>query len=250
MQQCTDARPNCRSRHREPNGNRRETTRRRSDTIVDLRPTPRSLGGLSGYSTKPAGKEQAKTHEESAECLPKRQGGGSATPHAAGKPKAQKSITECTIPRRGVVQKNTYGLTPTPKEQSEQTKPEHHRQDRPTTTLPLDVQGGTKGGLEPADSLPPKSRQLNAPLPLLQEGVRGRPSFASFQSFASCFTTNTPSRPTTSISRDVLPRPVEHPHLAYDVLRWHVAPVTGVVRLIAVVAENEVLVWWNYHWET
>ena len=109
MQQCTDARPNCRSRHREPNGNRRETTRPRSDTIVDLRPTPRSLGGPSGYSTKPAGKEQAKTHEESAECLPKRQGGGSATPHAAGKPKAQKSITECTIPRRGVVQKNTYG---------------------------------------------------------------------------------------------------------------------------------------------
>ena len=38
MQQCTDARPNCRSRHREPNGNRRETTRRRSDTIVDLMP--------------------------------------------------------------------------------------------------------------------------------------------------------------------------------------------------------------------
>ena len=110
MQQCTDARPNCRSRHREPNGNRRETTRPRSDTIVDLRPTPRSLGGLSGYSTKPAGKEQAKTHEESAECLPKRQGGGSATPHAAGKPKAQKSITECTIPRRGVVQKTHIRL--------------------------------------------------------------------------------------------------------------------------------------------
>ena len=38
MQQCTDARPNCRSRHREPNGNRRETTRLRSDTIVDLMP--------------------------------------------------------------------------------------------------------------------------------------------------------------------------------------------------------------------
>ena len=52
-----------------------------------LCPTPRSLGGPSGYSTKPAGKEQAKTHEESAECLPKRQGGGSATPHAAGKTK-------------------------------------------------------------------------------------------------------------------------------------------------------------------
>ena len=88
MQQCTDARPNCRSRHREPNGNRRETTRRRSDTIVDLYARHRGASaGPSGYSTKPAGKEQAKTHEESAECLPKRQGGGSATPLGAGKTK-------------------------------------------------------------------------------------------------------------------------------------------------------------------
>ena len=100
-----------------------------------LCPTPRSLGGPSGYSTKPAGKEQAKTHEESAECLPKRQGGGSATPLGAGKTKALKEHHRCAIPRRGVVQTNTHGYTPTPKEQSENNNPEH-TPTRPTTRIP------------------------------------------------------------------------------------------------------------------
>ena len=209
MQQCTDARPNCRSRHREPNGNRRETTRPRSDTIVDLRPTPRSLGGLSGYSTKPAGKEQAKTHEGIGRVLAEASGRRIGDAARCWQNQAQKSITECTIPRRGVVQKTTNtGDTPTPKEQSENNKPEHHRQDRPPASpaarkglerctnlpknpsadqqhtpvgatlvvaRPLDAQGETQGGLDNTQPMSFRAKPGISPPFAKRKGARGMP---------------------------------------------------------------------------
>ena len=143
MQQCTDARPNCRSRHREPNGNRRETTRPRSDTIVDLRPTPRSLGGLSGYSTKPAGKEQAKTHEESAECLPSVRAADRRRRTLLENQKRRRASQNARYRDAASFKRTNPGKRP-PEEKSEH-KPNRntHRQDRPPASLPLDAQGGT-----------------------------------------------------------------------------------------------------------
>ena len=129
MQQCTDAQP-CRLRHREPNGNRRETTRLRSDTIVDLMPDSAEPRRAERIQRLACGEGAGEDARQSAKCLPKRQGGGSATPLGAGKPKAQKSMTECTIPRRGVVQTQTHTATRPPKNNLKTTQPEHHRQDR------------------------------------------------------------------------------------------------------------------------
>lgn len=38
-----------------------------------------------------------------------------------------------------------------------------------------------------------------------------------------------------SIGGNQLPRPIEHPYLAYDVFRWHVTPVSRVVGRVSVV---------------
>ena len=95
-----------------------------------LCPTPRSLGGLSGYSTKPAGKEQAKTHEESAKCLPSVRAAAWRRRSVLAKPSAERAspMRDTATRRRSNI--DTHGYTPTPKEQSENNNPEHHRQDR------------------------------------------------------------------------------------------------------------------------
>ena len=69
MQQCTDAQP-CRLRHREPNGNRRETTRLRSDTIVDLMPDSAEPRRAERLQHSACGEGAGEDARQSAKCLP------------------------------------------------------------------------------------------------------------------------------------------------------------------------------------
>ena len=69
MQQCTDAQP-CRLRHREPNGNRRETTRLRSDTIVDLMPDSAKPRRAERIQHLACGEGAGEDARQSAKCLP------------------------------------------------------------------------------------------------------------------------------------------------------------------------------------
>ena len=127
-----------------------------------LCPTPRSLGGLSGYSTKPAGKEQAKTHEESAECLPKRQGGGSATPHAAGKPSAERASQNARYRDAASFKQNTTGYTPNQKKNLNKTN--RNTTDKTDHTHPLRPRKGPGG----CTNIPknPSADQQHAPIGL------------------------------------------------------------------------------------
>ena len=86
MQQCTDAQ-SCRLRHREPNGNRRETTRLRSDTIVDLMPDSAEPRRAERIQHLACGEGAGEDARRIGKVLAERQGGGLATPLGAGKTK-------------------------------------------------------------------------------------------------------------------------------------------------------------------
>ena len=131
MQQCTDARPNCRSRHREPNGNRRETTRRRSDTIVDLMPDtaePRRAERIQHEACgQGAGEDARRIGRVLAEASGRRIGDAARCWQNQSAERASPMRDTATRRRSNI---DTHGYTPTPKEQSENNNPEHHRQDR------------------------------------------------------------------------------------------------------------------------
>ena len=111
MQQCTDAQP-CRLRHREPNGNRRETTRLRSDTIVDLMPDSAEPRRAERIQHLACGEGAGEDARQSAKCLPSVRAAAWRRRSVLAKPSAERASPMRDTATRRRSNKTQPGYTP------------------------------------------------------------------------------------------------------------------------------------------
>ena len=158
MQQCTDAQP-CRLRHREPNGNRRETTRLRSDTIVDLMPDSAKPRRAERIQHLACGEGAGEDARQSAKCLPSVRAAAWRRRSVLANQKRRRAspMRDTATRRRSNI--DTYGYTTT-EEQSENnttgTPP-----TRPPATHVIPAEAGIH---RPQLPKPTSADQLNTPV--------------------------------------------------------------------------------------
>ena len=180
MQQCTDAQTQLQVA---PSRAERQSSRDDPSKIrYDRGPHARLRGASAGRADTALSlwcREQAKTRRTIGRCACRSVRAADRRRRSVlAKPSAERAspMRDTATRRRSNI--DTYGYTPTPKEKSETTKPEHHRQDRPPAspspapmsfraqrgTSPLRLRKGARG-MHILSANPPADQQ-HAPIGL------------------------------------------------------------------------------------